>query len=363
MAPTLSSFWTHFHPPKPTFTDSNIPNLQDKVYIVTGSNTGIGFEVARILYAANAKVYLAARSPEKAHRAIASIHAAVPSSLGDLIFLSLDLSDLNSVKAAAKIFLAQERTLHVLFNNAGLTPAPIDPPPKTTQGYELALGVNCIGTLLFTRLLTPTLAATAKIESLGSVRVVWLSSFALELFGARDVGVSLDNLDYHIPKPAPERYGISKSGVWALGVEFARRYKSEGVASLPINPGNLSSELAREQGLVLKTVARMVGYPPLWGAYTELWAALSHEVTLESSGDWGEFDLLLPIRLVYAVAFATDLKGRSSMLTCSQWRPLAASIRYEEICLKLRSSNRRVVQEGRVSSGTGRRNKFNHICD
>ena len=72
--------------------------------------------------------------------------------------------------------------------------------------------MNCVGTFLFTKLLTPLLKATAKSEPANTVRVVWLSSFGLELFAAKDVGITLDNLDYHIPKLATERYGISKYG-------------------------------------------------------------------------------------------------------------------------------------------------------
>jgi retinol dehydrogenase 12 len=284
--PTLSSSWTHFHPPKPQFTEKDVPDLQGKVYIVTGSNTGIGKELARILYAKNATVYIAARSEEKGKQAIGDIKNAAPDSAGKLVFLSLDLSDLNKVKESAGKFLAQENCLHVLFNNAGVSPAPVEPPPRTAQGFELALGVNCIGSFLFTKLLTPVLTSTAK--SSPDVRVVWLSSFALELFASQDIGMSLENLDYHIPKLAPFRYGISKAGVWALGVEYARRHRADGIVSVPINPGNLRSDLARDQGVVLKTVMKLVCYPPVLGAYTELFAGLSPEVTLEKSGDWGK---------------------------------------------------------------------------
>ena len=98
----------------------------------------------------------------------------------------------------------------------------------------------------------------------------------------------MDNLDYHISKPATDRYGISKAGVWALGVEYARRYTVDGIVSVPINPGNIASELARDQGALLKTVARVVGYAPVQGAYTELFAAFSPKVTIEKSGHWGE---------------------------------------------------------------------------
>ena len=289
MAPSFSSSWTQFFPPKPHFTEKHVPDLKGKVYIVTGSNTGIGKELARMLYAKNARVYIAARSKQKAEKAIEDMKKASPTSKGTLKFLHLDLSDLYKVKTAAQSFLAQEKKLHVLFNNAGLMAT--EPLAKTAQGYEMALGVNCIGTFLFTKLLTPTLVATAKTESANVVRVVWLSSFGLELFAAKDVGISLDNLDYHIPVPSTERYGISKCGAWALGVEFARRHKADGIISMPINPGNLTSELARDQPASLKIAARVLGYPPPMGACTELFAGLSPEVTMEKSGDWSECTL------------------------------------------------------------------------
>ena len=244
-----------------------------------------------MLYAKNARVYIAARSKDKADKAIEDIRRAAPTSTGKLIFLHLDLSDLNKVKTAAQSFISQEKKLHVLFNNAGLMAT--EPLAKTAQGHEMALGVNCIGTFLFTKILTPVLEATAKTESANVVRVVWLSSFGLELFAAKDVGISLDNLDYHVPKPSTERYGISKCGSWALGVEFARRHKANGIVSLPINPGNLTSELARDQPVSLKIAAKLLGYPPPMGACTELFAGLSPEVTMNESGNWGECLLIL----------------------------------------------------------------------
>ena len=289
LSPSLSSVWSQFVPPKPNFTEKDLPDLHGKVYIVTGSNIGVGKEIARMLYEKNAKIYIAARSEEKAIKAIEDIKKASPTSTGTLVFLYLDLSDLNKVKQSAESFLAQEGTLHILFNNAGVMVSPSEPPAKSAQGYELGLGVNCIGTHLFTKLLTPLLVTTAKSEPSNSVRVVWLSSFALEIYAAKDVGISLDNLDYHVPVPATERYGISKCGAWALGVEYARRHKADGVVSVPINPGNLRTELARDQRVLFRNMTKLVCYPPVMGAYTELWAGLSKEVTLEKSGSWGEF--------------------------------------------------------------------------
>lgn len=294
MPPTASfrSSWTQFFPPKADFTAKDIPSdLRGKVYLVTGANSGMGYEMARTLYAKNAKVYVACRSEQKAAEAIESIKKSAPKSNGELIFLSLDLADLTKVKAAAQSFLAQESKLHVLFNNAGVMVGPVEPPLKTVQGYELSLGVNCIGTYLFTKLLTPTLAATVRSEPPNTVRVVWLSSYGLTQFAPQDRGIDLDNLDFHIPKPHVERYGISKCGDWLLSVEYARRHKADGIVSVPINPGNARTQLARHQGLALKIIAHAVVYPIINGVYTQLFAAFSPDVTIEKADwtkDWGK---------------------------------------------------------------------------
>ena len=287
--PPRSSFksaWTQFFPPKPRYTDKDIPtDLHGKVYMVTGANSGMGLGLARVLYTRNAKVYVACRSEEKGKQTIAQIKKVVPKSTGELVFLSLDLADLTKVKAAAQSFLAQESELHVLFNNAGVMVGPANPPLKTAQGYELALGVNCVGAFLFAQLLTPTLIATAQKQPANTVRVVWPSSFGLEEYAPEDRGIDLTNLDYHIPKPHVERYGISKAGNWLLGVEYARRHKADGIVSVPINPGNVRTSLARDQTLGLKIVAHAIVYPIINGVYSQLFAAFSPEVTIEKA-DW-----------------------------------------------------------------------------
>jgi retinol dehydrogenase-12 len=285
MGARFSSLWTQHHPPQPSFTEKDVPDLHGKVYIVSGANTGAGKELARLLYSKSATVYMACRSEAKADAAIADIESSAPDSSGTLSFLHLDVSDLATVKVAAQRFLDSETRLHVLFNNAGAMAAPTEPIPRTKQGYELNLGVNDIGTFYFTQLLTPVLLSTAASEP-GAVRVIWLSSLALELFAPKGLGISLDNLDYQIPKPLAERYSISKAGTWALGVEYARRFP--GIISIPLNPGNLTSDLYRDQGFVMKTVSWLLGSPPVMGAYTELFAGLSPEITLDKSGSWGE---------------------------------------------------------------------------
>jgi NAD(P)-dependent dehydrogenase (short-subunit alcohol dehydrogenase family) len=255
---------------------------------VTGSNTGIGKEVAQILYSKNAKVYIAARSQEKAEKAIEAIKKAAPNSGGELVFLRLDLADLTTIKASAEEFVSKETKLDVLFNNAGVWITPQG--SKTKQGYELTLGVNDIGPFMFTKLLTPLLVATAKTEPSGTVRVVWVSSVGAELGSHKPGGVPLDNLDYHDEKPGVFRYAVSKAGNYLLAVEYAKRHKADGVVSVPLNPGNLDSDLARDLGSMTRFFFRLIlMYPPINGAYTELFAGLSPQVTLKNTGAWSKF--------------------------------------------------------------------------
>lgn len=248
-----------------------------------------------MLYSKNGKVYIAARSEERANKAIEEIRKVAPTSKGALVFLPLDLSDLTTIKASSQRFLVAEPKLHVLFNNAGVQVLdPLDK-AKTKQGYEIHIGVNNVGTFLFTRFLTPLLVATAKTELPNTVRVVWVSSSGTEFTAPNNIGIEIDNLDYHVEKPAMVRYGLSKAGNWLQGVEMAKRYKKDGVISIPLNPGNLASDLYREQGSVFKLVTKLILYPSVNGAYTELYAGLSPEITLEKTGSWGESSILCDV--------------------------------------------------------------------
>ncbi|KAK2599161.1 short-chain alcohol dehydrogenase [Conoideocrella luteorostrata] len=301
MAPNKSFSWTQFFPPKPHFTDNNIPkSLSGKVYLVTGANSGMGKELARVLYTKGAKVYITCRTEEKAQKAIADIGGAgsADKGSGELVSLQMDLADLSTVRSAAQAFLAGELMLHGLFNNAGVMVG--DNSGNTAQGFEEALGVNCIGTFLFTQLLTPALAKAAKAQPANTVRVVWLSSFGLEQFAPEGRGVDLNNLDYHDPKPAIDRYGISKAGVWLLAVEYARRHHmADGIVSVAINPGNIRTELARHQGIALKLIAGAIVYPVIRGVYTQLFASFSDEIAtrFDYTKDWViPFGRIAPLR-------------------------------------------------------------------
>jgi retinol dehydrogenase-12 len=152
---------------------------------------------------------------------------------------------------------------------------------KTAQGYELQLGVNNIGTFLFTKLLTPVLISTATTLTPGSVRIVWVGSSAAELQSPKD-GVPMtliaDRTSYLKNSPF-YCYSVSKAGNFYHATEAARRLKSAGVVSVALNPGNLASELWRTQGSFADWLLRtFVLYPAVNGAYTELFAGLVEDV-------------------------------------------------------------------------------------
>ncbi|KUI66580.1 hypothetical protein VM1G_02093 [Cytospora mali] len=311
MPQSLSSTLTQAFPPKPTFTEKHLPDLKDKVYIVTGANTGTGKELTRLLYSKNAKVYMLARSEDKTSAAIADIQKAAPSSTGALTFLKLDLADLSTIKATAERFLALETKLHVLFNNAGVL-SPTRQLATTKQGHELHVGVNCLGTFLLTELLTPVLVATAGLEPPGTVRVVWVASSAAEIFAEQRVAIRPEALSLAALEPRSRNipYWLSKVGNWAHGAEYARRHRDDGVVSVPLNPGNLQSDLYRDSGFSVSILSKLMMYPPLNGAYTELFGGLSPEITLEKTGCWVvPFGRIYPIRDDMNFATRTEAEG------------------------------------------------------
>lgn len=171
---------------------------------------------------------------------------------------------------------------------------PGEPIPVTAQGHELCLGVNCVATHLLTKLLTPTLVATD-----GLTRIIWYSSFGMEIGAHQDVGIATDNLDCHKPEKETQRYSLSKTGAWALGIEHNRHYRAQGVASVPIDTGNVVSGLPRDQALQLRIVAKLVCYPTVYGAYTALYAGFSPEVVSDQADwtkEWGTCETSIRLR-------------------------------------------------------------------
>lgn len=283
----MGTTFSQLYPPAATLTASNLPSQEGKVFIVTGGASGVGLALTSILYGAGATVYIAGRSEVNARSAIKSIESSThdgASSPGRLEFLFLDLQDLTTIKPAFEAFKSKESKLDVLWNNAAVSLPPLG--SKSAQGHELMMATNCLGPFLFTKLLLPLLESTGRASPPGSVRVVWTTSQVVELTPVKG-GIIVDELANPSEDKA-KNYTITKLGNWYLSNELASRSKN--IVSVVQNPGNLKTNLLRHAKWM-----KWASYPLLYdskqGAYSELWAGLSSDITAEINGayviPWG----------------------------------------------------------------------------
>ena len=152
----------------------NIPDQTGKIAIVTGANSGIGFETALALYQAGAHVIIASRDSNNASGAIKKMKARLGK--GSLQTGQLNLSSLVEIRKFAETFHREHNQLHILINNAGVM---IPPASKTEEGFELQFGVNFLGHFALTAQLFPILQKT------DDARIVTLSSGAYK--SAREI--------------------------------------------------------------------------------------------------------------------------------------------------------------------------------
>ncbi|KAF2641043.1 NAD(P)-binding protein [Massarina eburnea CBS 473.64] len=211
---TLTFFknvWSQYFPPRPSFTEQHVGDQRGKIYLITGANSGIGYELVKILYSSGATVYMAGRSEGSMLSVIQEIKAVnpVPQTPATLKFLYMDLSDLQSVRKAAAEFQAQEQKLDVLWNNAGVGGAPEG--TSTMQGLECHIGTNCIAPLLFTQLLLPQLRAAAQDATQGTVRVIWFSSAMIDTHSPKG-GIDLQTIEAGKLTNPVSAYATSKAG-------------------------------------------------------------------------------------------------------------------------------------------------------
>jgi NAD(P)-dependent dehydrogenase (short-subunit alcohol dehydrogenase family) len=281
---------TQLFPPKPTFTEKNVPSLIGKVFIVTGGNSGVGLELVKILYSRGGTVYIASRSTSKIDAAIATIRSIFPNSSGKLKSLHVDLNDLRTISVCASTFLAQESRLDVLWNNAGIAQVPAG--SITAQGHEAHMGVNCLGPFLLTTLLLPILLHTAKASPTASVRVVFTSSSIVDIAGPPGGLLLSEHVSGNFSQDKGYNYSASKAGNWLLASEFGKRTRNEGLVCVTQNVGQCRTDSWNQLPLVKWLCSPML-HDPIMGAYTELWAGLSPDVKCEDGGKcalpWGRW--------------------------------------------------------------------------
>jgi NAD(P)-dependent dehydrogenase (short-subunit alcohol dehydrogenase family) len=215
------------------WTADDVPDCSGKTMVVTGANSGLGYEATRALAAKGAHVVMAVRSPERGREAARDVREAVPDA--DLTLARLDLADLDSVRRFSDWFRAEFDDCHVLANNAGLMAIPRR---ETEQGFEMQFGVNHLGHFALTGLLLDTLRDTE-----GETRVVAQSS-GLHENGEMDFSDPMGEESYD----KWDAYAQSKLANLLFAYELQRRLELAGVddvVSLGCHPGYADTNLQR----------------------------------------------------------------------------------------------------------------------
>jgi NAD(P)-dependent dehydrogenase (short-subunit alcohol dehydrogenase family) len=207
----------------------DLPDLSGKTIVVTGGNSGIGYEAALQFARKNASVVLACRSLDKARAAAANIKAA--NQRGAVEVMELDLSKLASVRAFAQEYQRAQARLDVLVNNAGVMALPYR---KTADGFEMQFGTNHLGHFALTGLLIDKLLAADR------ARVVTISS------GAHRIGrIHFDDLQGERSYQKWLAYGQSKLANLLFAFELQRKLEAAGknVLSVACHPGYAATNL------------------------------------------------------------------------------------------------------------------------
>jgi NAD(P)-dependent dehydrogenase (short-subunit alcohol dehydrogenase family) len=212
------------------WTTGDIPPQHGRLAVVTGANSGLGYETALALVQAGGEVILAARNSEKGRDAVARIHALSPGAI--VRFEPLDLASLASIAACASRLLAEDRAIDLLINNAGVMALPKR--QTTADGFEMQLGINYLGHFALTARLLPLLRrATVP-------RVVNLSSLV------HRVGtIHFDDLQLENGYTPNKAYGQSKLAMLMFALELQRRSDAQGwnLLSDAAHPGYARTEL------------------------------------------------------------------------------------------------------------------------
>ena len=241
--------------------------------LITGANSGIGFETSLALVKRKAHVIMACRDRQKAEEAKKRLTSLVPDAQVTLV--TLDLADLDSVRQCAESVIQRHSRLDVLINNAGVMATPYS---LTKQGFEMQLGSNYLGHYALTGLLLPLLQSTPD------ARVVSLSSSA-----ANYAKFDFDDIMSERKKYKPyEAYGQAKLANLVFALELARRLEAarSGTISVAVHPGVSPTNLQRTSGFLIgKIVTPLISQSADKAALPSLLAATGRGVA--NGSYWG----------------------------------------------------------------------------
>jgi NAD(P)-dependent dehydrogenase (short-subunit alcohol dehydrogenase family) len=211
------------------WTTDDIPALDGRSAIVTGANSGLGYETALGLAAHGADVVLACRDKDRGTDALDRIHRAVPEGSAELRLL--DLADLASIREFAAAYMADHGGLDILVNNAGVMAIPYR---QTADGFEMQFGTNHLGHFALTGLLIDPLRARP------GARVVTVTSLAAHIGR-----IDFDDLQHTRRYHRWAAYGQAKLANQLFTLELDRRSRAAGyeLVSVAAHPGYASTNL------------------------------------------------------------------------------------------------------------------------
>ncbi|WP_099023652.1 SDR family NAD(P)-dependent oxidoreductase [Mycolicibacterium palauense] len=243
----------------PGWSTADIPDQRGRTAVITGANTGLGYETAKALAGAGARVVLAVRNPDKGKAAADLISRRTAGA--EVSVQELDLTSLASVHAAADALLAGHDRIDLLINNAGV----MYPSPRqsTSDGFELQFGTNHLGHFALTGLLLGRLLTTP-----GS-RVVTVSSI-----GHRFGRIRFDDLQWERSYNRFSAYAQSKLANLLFTYELQRRLAGTDTIAVAAHPGGSNTELIRHVPAVLVPLSRLISQNADKGALPQLRAAV-----------------------------------------------------------------------------------------
>jgi len=309
------------------WTTVDIPSQKDKVAVVTGANSGIGFQTSLELARAGAKVVLACRNKKKGVDAIDRIIAALPTA--QLKLLILDLSDLASFPKFVADFSKEFKTLDLLVNNAAIMALPER--TLSAQGFEAQFGTNHLGHFALTDQLMPFLLAAP------APRVVTVSSNA-----HKNGRIDFENLQLETGYTGWRAYNQSKVANLLFAFELQRKAKAAGLNLLSVaaHPGISHTNIIQNgpnsgkadlKSRLIEVLGPLFMQSDAQGALPILYASTVKDVPPATYyGPDGPFEIrgypkqVQPTSLASDPKVAAELWKRSEALTGSRYEALAS---------------------------------------
>jgi protochlorophyllide reductase len=269
-----------------SWAPKDIPSLLGKTALVTGANSGLGFESTRLLLKNGAEVYLWCRNGDKGQQAKALLDSE--NLMGKSHLIIADLNDLDQVQKGASELSAMLQSLDILINNAGIMAVP---QAKTAQGFELQWGINYLAHFYLTQQLWPLLRESKQ------ARVISLSSLA-----AKRGFINWEDPNFERAFDTWKAYGQSKLAMLKFGLALERRIRAAklDIRSIPVHPGiantALFDHLAAQipswaAGILEFTLLPLISHSAEEGSFPQVFAATAIEAKggqYYGPGGWGE---------------------------------------------------------------------------